>query len=206
MTRHPFGPTRGPRSIVLPALFALLLLAGVLPVATASPSHHAASPVPYQPLTGGLTGPSNLGTGLKGTYEVTATGGPALAPNGTQTGIYSYHASLAGSDLSNTTAIAPSAGVLVNGSVNLTLIAPNTTQSLTIFVLVTSSLGGSNVSQNFSEVVNIVVPYRLTATLVAGAGASIAPFNLTVLLDGSPVGTVPVSLIAPGASFPVSFA
>ncbi|MCI4318212.1 MAG: hypothetical protein L3J96_06700, partial [Thermoplasmata archaeon] len=135
-----------------------------------------------------------------------ASGGPAEAPNGSQAGIYSFKASLAAF---NTTGaiITPDSGVLINGSATLSFVAPNLTESLTIYVDVTSSLGGTNnVSQNFSIQVQIVQPYRLQATLSVASSSSIAAFPVTVLLDGAPVGTVSVPTLQSGATYPLSFA
>jgi len=158
------------------------------------------------PLTGGITGPGTVGTALNATYVVKASGGPALAANGTQTGIYSYKASLTGPNITLAQgAILPTTGVLVGGQVNLTLKAPKVVELITIYVLVTSSQGTTNVSQNFSYSVNIVQPYVVSANLVVGHTSAVAPFDLTVLLDGSPVGSVRVPGLSAASSYPVSF-
>ena len=168
-----------------------MLVAGGVALLGIAPHGRAAT---FPPLTGGVSGPSIAGLAGKGTYTVTASGGPAEAPNGSQAGIYSFKASLAAF---NTTGaiITPDSGVLINGSATLSFVAPNLTESLTIYVDVTSSLGGTNnVSQNFSIQVQIVQPYRLQATLSVASSSSIAAFRVTVLLERRPRGHRAVSV------------
>src|SRR5579863_3173867 len=135
-----------------PVLALLLVLAAVgllaLPGAVAPARGVTPSATTTTPVTGAIHGPSEVGLSLNALYQVTATGGPAESPNGTQIGTYAYKASIAAVNASGAS-ITPTGGVLVNGSVNLTLIAPNVTEELTIFVNVTSSLAGqTNSSTN----------------------------------------------------------
>lgn len=181
-------------------LLALALLAGAAPGARA-----ALLPAAASPLTGGITGPADVGTGLKGTYLVSASGGPAQAANGTQVGTYTFKASLSAANTSGAS-LSTTSGVLTNFSVSIQLIAPNVTEPLTIFVLVTSTYQGTNASQNFSFSVTIVEPYRLSAQLVVGPTAGVTRFELTVLLDGAVVGNVTVPTLAASATYPVTFA
>ncbi len=202
-------PVRTPRRLraraATTALVAATALALVFLAACLQAPNVVAAPT-SAPLTGSVTGAASVGTGLNSTYRVTATGGPALAANGTQIGIYSYKASLSGPNITLAQgAILPSTGVLTGGEMNLTLKAPRVAQLVTIYVLVTSSLGTTNVSQNFSYSVNIVQPYVLSANLVVGPTAAVAPFYLTVLLDGNPVGAVKVPGLSAASSYPVSF-
>jgi len=181
------------------ALLALALAPGLLPLA------HGDASGATLPLTGGVTGPSTVGTGLTGSYLVTAAGGPAQALNDTQVGTYSYQASISAANTTGAT-ITPSAGVLVGFTINLTLDAPNVTEPLTIYVLVNSSYNGQSVDQNFSYSIQVVEPYRLSANLVVGPTSAIGTFDLTVLLDGQPVGQIPVHGLSAGSSYPISFA
>ncbi len=190
---------RGARRGLLVALFGLLLVLTLVVPGPVAPARAAAAS-----LSGGITGPSAIGMGLKGTYVVSASGGPAEAANGTQVGTYAYKATLTATNTSGA-AVTPSTGVLVNGSISLQLIAPNVSESLTIFVLVTSSYQAANTSQNFSYTVSILEPYRVNAQLVVGAAAGIGAFELTVTLDGSPVGSVNVPTLAASATYPVTF-
>lgn len=193
-------PSRRARLPLAAVAFVLLLVAGASTVPSV-----AAAPT-TTPLTGSILGPGTVGTALNATYLVKASGGPALASNGTQTGIYSYKASLAGPNITLAqAAILPSTGVLTGGQVNLTLKAPKVIELITIYVLVTSSQGSANVSQNFSYSVNIVQPFVLSANLVVGHTSAVAPFELTILLDGAPVGAVHVPGLSAASSYPVSF-
>jgi hypothetical protein len=190
----------GPRLLFV---LAVVLIAAVAfpagPLSPVSPARAASSP-----LTGNILGPSVVGVALQATFVVTASGGPAEAANGTTVGIFSYKASYSAV---NTTGVvfSPTSGVLVNGSVTLSLTAPNVTEPLTLFVLVNSSYQGTNVSTNLSDAIQIVEPYRLSANLQVGAASGISPFYLTVLLDGTPVGHVMIPSLTAGASYPLTF-
>jgi hypothetical protein len=192
------------------ALFAVALAVALLAVGLAlpgplAPTETARGTNPsYGTLVGNVTGPANVGLQGNATYTVNVTGGPAVAANGTQVGIYSYNASVAASNTTNVL-ISPASGVILNGSVNLTFKAGNLSQQATISVEITSSFAGTNSSINVSYSVNIVVPYRFAATIVTGSGASLSGFNLTVLLDGRPVGQIVVGTLAANTRFPVAF-
>ena len=197
-------PRRRARPHGLATLLGVAVLLALVLASAAPPARAAASS--SLPLTGSISGPSTVGTALNATYKVQATGGPALAANGTQTGIYSFKATLAGANTTGAgAAIVPSTGVLTGGEINLTLKAPKVTELVTLYVLVTSSQGATNVSQNFSYAVNIVQPYVLSANLVVGNAASVSPFYLTVLLDGAPVGSIRVPGLTAGSSYPIAF-
>lgn len=187
-------------------LLVLALIAGPLALVGGSlPARGAASN--YAPLTGSVQGPGLVAISGHAQYLVSATGGPAEAANGTQVGIYSYTASLGGLPVGNKTGaiITPASGVLVKGEVNLTFVAPNISATVTIFVDVTSSFSGTNISQNFSTVVHVIQPYRLQTTLVVASASSVAAFTVTVTLDGTPVGTVSVPTLTGGATYPLNF-
>jgi hypothetical protein len=194
------------RSVALrTALVAVLLLAAGLALPLGHLAPVGASTAAAATLTGAITGPSVVGLALQTTFTITAAGGPAEAANGTIVGIYSYSASYSAV---NTTGVAftPTSGVLVNQSVTLSFTAANVTEPLTLFVLVNSSYQGTNVSTNLSDVIQIVQPYRLNANLQVGDEAGVAPFYVTVDLDGTPVGSVKVPSLSAGASYPISFA
>jgi hypothetical protein len=148
-----------------------------------------------------------VGKGLHATFAVSANGGPAVAPNGTQTGIFSYKATLSGT---NTTGalVTPVSGVLVNRMTNLSVTAPNVTETVTLAVLVTSSVHGTgtkNVSSNFTTTFRVVQPYHLAATLSVPGPEGSDPFSVTVTLDGTPVGSVAVPALAAGGTYPLGF-
>jgi hypothetical protein len=188
---------RLPASLLVLAALLLLPLLAVL----ASPLAHAAT----SPVTGGITGPTNVGQGLKAKYVVNATGGPAIEANGTQNGTFSFHAYFL-ADNTTGALFAPPSGVLVNGTVTLDFTAPNITESATLSVLVTSANGATNASTNFTLSISIVQPMRLSGVLVVSGAAGVAPFDLTVTLDGAPVGSVAVPSLAAGATYPIDFA
>lgn len=183
-------------------LLALLALAVLLlaPVGPWSPVSRAGADA----VTGQIQGASSVGVALQSTYFVTATGGPAIAANGTQVGILSYKSSFSAV---NTTGIAftPTSGVLVNGSVTLEFTAPNVTESVTLYVLVNSTLANTSTTTNLSDTIQIVQPFRFNANLQVGSSAGVAAFSLTVLLDGAPVGAIKVPSLSAGAAYPISF-
>ncbi|MCI4328205.1 MAG: hypothetical protein L3J86_01355 [Thermoplasmata archaeon] len=190
------------RQLLQVALVAVLLVGSTLPFLAVAPTARGA-PV-FGALSGTISGPSYVGETQNASYVVNVSGGPAVAANGTQVGVYSYNASVSGS---NTTGVSfsPTGGSLPNGTVKLELRTSNVSQLLTLYVLVTSSFSGKNATQNLSYSVNVIVPYRISATLVAGPGASLAPFALTVTLDGVPVGSIPIGALTAGAHTPVTF-
>lgn len=198
MGRPPL-PAPLPRAVL--ATF-LIAAAALLPLLAAGGAGAAAT---FPPLTGSITGPTTVGQLTNTTYHVTANGGPAEAENGTTVGIYDYHAYVSADNLSGLKFGPASQGVLVNRSINLTFGAGNVSESVTLAVLITSTLNGTNTTQNFTVVVQIVQPFVLTTTIQASAGVSVSSFALTVLLDGAPVGTVKVGSISANAATPVSF-
>ncbi len=192
-----FRPVRALGIVVL-----LLVLGASVPLGHLAPIAGARADAP---LVGNIAGPTAVGLALQTTYTVTASGGPAQAANGTQVGIYSFKASFSAVNTTGAS-FTPTSGVLVNGSVTLSFTAPNVTEPLTLFVLVNSSYNGKNISTNLSEAIEIIQPYRFNANLQVGSSAGVAPFYLTVTLDGSPVGSVKVPSLTAGASYPISFA
>lgn len=185
------------------AALALVCLTFLL---SALPLNAGADSAAYPPVTGSITGPTSVGELLKATYTIQANGGPAELTNGSQTGIYSYKAGF-GPGVNTTAAlITPAQGVLVNRTIQLQFQAPNLTETLTIYALVTSSGAGQNASQNFTISVQIVAPYRLLAVLTVTGPAGTLPFSLTVTLDGQPVGSVAIPTLSSGAHYPLNFA
>jgi hypothetical protein len=188
--------------IALGAVVLLLVASGLV---LAAPGAHAGAASHYPPMTGSVSGPTTLGTGLNGTYVVTASGGPAEATNTTIVGVYTFNATLSGP---NTTGaiVTPESGVLVNQTVSLRLAGPTDAgQTITLSVLVRSGYNGANVTENLTEAIDIASPYNLLATLNVAPGATIGPLDLTVTLDGSPVGTVHVPTLTGGTTWPVHF-
>ncbi len=145
------------------------------------------------------TGPSVVGRTLQVQYVVTGSGGPAEAPNGTTVGNITYNATLSGNNVTSAL-IAPPTGVLVNGSVILRFTAPNVTELVKLRIELTSSYDNHNESMNFTNSIQVVPPYVLAGLLVAGP-TTVTGFNMTVTLDGVPVGQVVVPTISANGSY-----
>lgn len=158
-----------------------------------------ASSSSYPTIEHTLVGPSIVGTGLKAEYNLSASGGPALAANGTTVGFIDFNVTLGGTNVTSAS-IQPPTGVLVNGSVILTFTAPNLTQVVTMHVELNSSYHNTSVIDHFNQTVRIVSPYVLSGTLVAGRTA-VTEFNMTVTVDGTPVGVVEVPSIQANSSY-----
>jgi hypothetical protein len=191
------------------AVLALLLLALPAGVLVSAMAARGVSVNATPALTGNISGPTYVGTGLKATFRVQASGGPAVSPNGSVVGRYSYNATLLASNETGLT-ISPSLGVLVNQSVNLSFVAGNVSEPISLHVEITSSANATansttNETENITYAFNIVLPYVLTATVVSRAGATLNGFNLTVYLDGAIVGQVTVPTLAAKASVQVTY-
>lgn len=158
----------------------------------------------YPPLTGGIHGPTTVGMSTNNTYDLSATGGPAVGFNGTQIGILSFSTTVLGTNTSSVQFL-PTAGVLTNGSASLTLKTSNLTQTLTLTVEVTSGYHGDNLSTNFTYTVVVVQPFVVQAVIVVVSDIGTQPFNLTVLLDGQPVGVIRVPSLTARATYSASF-
>jgi hypothetical protein len=199
-------PSRRARAGPLAPIAALLLVLAAVAVAILLPAAPArAAAVNYPTLTGHIEGPNIIGENLTATFPVFATGGPAFGFNGTQVGTLSFSASLTGTNTTGTN-IVPTAGVFTNGEVNLSVKANNLTQTLVISVDVTSGhTGATNVSTNLTYRVQVVQPYTLAATLVVASSFGTLPFDVTVLLDGSPVGSVAIPSLTAHASYALKF-
>ncbi|MCI4338243.1 MAG: hypothetical protein L3J72_02940 [Thermoplasmata archaeon] len=190
-----------PRFGPVAARFALLALLLTSVGLTAMGGAHATA---YPELKANLSGPTLIGTSQAASYALTATGGPAVGFNGTQVGTLSFTSSVAGANTTNVL-LTPSAGVLVNGSVSLSLTASNITETLVLSVEVTSHYLNSNATENLTYRVVVIQPYTLSASVVNQSNYGTAPFNLSVLLDGSPVGRIKVPGMLAGASTQVSY-
>lgn len=193
-------PPMGHRLIVLGALVLVALL-GLLPLPSAAAPGPAATSV-TPPLTGNVTGPSLLSTSSNGTFYLNATGGPAVV-SGDFVGEINWTATLSGPNTTGSS-VSPSNGTISNGTsqpVKLTVTTGAIRESLTLTVEVKSALSTANKTANLSKTFAIVTPYIVRATLVAGAASGLLPFNVTVALDGTVVGTVTVPKLAPNETW-----
>jgi hypothetical protein len=189
---------RSLRRLACLGLLALLLLVGVgLP----APAHAATAS--YPPITETTVGPSIVGKSLQATYTITGSGGPALAANGTLVGNITYNATLSGKNVSSAS-IDPTPGVLVNGQVLLRFTAPNLTENVRLQIELTSTYQGNNTSAFFNTTIQIVAPYVLSGLLEAGP-TTVTGFNLTVTVDGTPVGHAVIPTIVANGSYRFSF-
>ncbi len=171
--------------------------------AASAPSIQAASSSAYPPIQHSVKGPSIVGEALKAEYNLTASGGPALAANGTTVGFIDFNVTLSGTNVTSAS-VDPPTGVLLNGSVILTFTAPNLSEVVTMHIKLTSSYNTTNETTNFTQSIQIVPPYVLTGTLVAGPTA-VTGFNMTVTLDGTPVGVVKVPTIQANSTYTFTY-
>ena len=197
--------TRALLAGVLVAVVLLLTTVGLSPGAVpASPVRAATVPV-VRAVSGNLTGPTILSTGGNATFSINASGGPAFNANGTKVGNFTYYASVATSNLSGVS-ISPTKGNLTgNKSVPAKLVVGPNAESVVITVMVSSVYQKHNQSTNLSATVSVVVPYVVRAEIINGPSATVLSFPVVIDLDSSPIGTVTVPTLTPGASYNLSF-
>jgi hypothetical protein len=159
----------------------------------------------YPPVNGAINGPTTVGELMNVSYTLTATGGPAVAANGTIVGSYTYKANFSAINETGIKLGPATQGVLTNGSITLQFSAPNVVEVVTLSVLFNSTFLTTNATQHVTLQVQIVQPYVLAASLVVGSGAGVQAFELTVLLDGAPVGQIPIVSMTAGTTRAVSF-
>ncbi|HXW67676.1 MAG TPA: hypothetical protein VEL82_07375 [Thermoplasmata archaeon] len=190
------------RAPVVLVLLALALALG--PVGSGAASAH---PVAFAttPVRGNVTGPSLISTQSNASYAVNGTGGPAFSANGTLIGNVTWWAS---TSETNTTGISlsPTTGTITNGIAGTTkLTVGSIAELVTILVMISSRNATLNQTLNVTLRVNVAQPFVLTLFLVAGSNAAVAPFNLTIDLDGAPVGTLAIPRLAAGANYTATF-
>jgi len=187
-----------------PFVAALLLAVVLLLALPTGPAQAAPRPAASgaPPIVGNLTGPSLLATGSNGTFYFNVSGGPAVV-EGEFVGTINWTTNLTGANTTGSS-VSPSNGSITNSTAQPVVLKMTTgaiAESLTLTVDVVSSVATQNASQNFSFTFRLVPPYTVRATLVAGPNAGTLPFNVTVLLDGTAVGTVPVPSLSPNQSW-----
>lgn len=204
-TASPHRSLRAPAGLV--ALLALLLVGTVPIAATGGPvpsgTAHAAA-ASGTPVTGTISGPTQMAPIQRSVFYINGSGGPAQAANGTFVGTISYSASIVGANTSGGT-VAPPQGILINGTGNFSLIAPNATGPITLYVDLTSTLNGKNASTNLSWGIDILTPIVLAGGLKVLGPTSIKPFQLAVELDGAVVGSVKIPALTSGQDYPFTF-
>ncbi len=155
-------------------------------------------------VTANITGPSVVALRASTTYIIQATGGPAVAPNGTIIGNLTYFAQVLGSNLTGVT-LTPTSSLILNGTPGRPILeVANTTEVLTIQVEVTSVYQTQNQSINITYLVHVVQPYVVQATLVTGS-ANVGQFTILVALDGTQVGNVSVPNLDANQNYQFSY-
>ncbi|MGA9840624.1 MAG: hypothetical protein WBF81_02610 [Thermoplasmata archaeon] len=193
------------RSGGLASAIGLLLVCGALLVPGASGLADAHLAPASTPVAGNVTGPTVLAYSASQAYFINASGGPAFAANGTQVGNLTFYASVTGANTTDLT-ISPTEGNITNATAeSVELTVGNATQVASILVEIASVYGTANVTLNITYSVNVVQPYVLTLNLIADSSVTVAAFNLTVQLDGTPVGTIAIPQLTPNEAYAASF-
>jgi len=191
------------RRTLLRLLFALAAVGLVVGSPLAVPDARAAPPT--TPVTGTVTGPSLLATLKTGTLSLNATGGPAVAPNGSRIGNITYHISLTAANLTGVS-VSPSSGAIVTAAPStIEFAAGSNPETVVVTVEFSSIYQKENVSINVTHSISIVQPYVITATIYNVASTTVLGFPVTIDLDGQPVGTVNVPSLTPGGVYNLSF-
>jgi hypothetical protein len=173
---------------------ALVLGGGARPVVAATPS---ASPTP---VAGNISGPTVVAESTNDTYFINGSGGPAYS-DGMQVGTVNWTASVAGTNTTGVTLI-PATGSLKNNTPGITTIEVGAVlQTLTLTVEISSTNDTANESLNLTYTIHVVQPFTLTLHLEAGYAAAVAAFNLTIFLDGNPVGRLHIPALGPGENW-----
>jgi hypothetical protein len=192
------------RARVLPLLI-LLALALILAFPLSSAARVETHPGSTHPLTGNITGPNLLPVAGKGTYVITASGGPAELSNGTVTGNYTYSTSLIG--VNTTGGIAtPSTGTLKNGTAQISLSAPNNTGSYTLTVNVSSNpRSGNSTHIVLSYSFTVAAPYVISVSLANHNDFTVTGAEIAVILDGSTITTITLPSIAANGTYAFTY-
>ena len=156
-------------------------------------------------VSGTIQGPNVLATHATGKYVINATGGPAVAANGTRVGNLTFYASVSGPHLTGVS-LAPETGSITTvGPGNTFLSVSGATETLTIRVMISSTSGTENQSVNLTYTVNVVTPYVVSATLVNSGSATVLGVSVAIALDGTVVGNVSLPAITPGGEYNLSY-
>ncbi len=191
---------------LLALLMVLVLLPGaLLGLAVTAPAARAATASVAGGLTANITGPTLLSVGSNHRYQIHATGGPAVSPNGTLIGNLTYYAGVSAPDLTGVT-ITPTSAALLNGTPGQPLLEVGSiAQTLTIDVMVSSVYNRTNASVNLTYIVQVVTPYVVAAEIVNPGNITVGSFPVLVELDGTQVGNVTVPAINPHADYNLSY-
>ncbi len=189
------------RTLLLVAILVAGAFGGLTGAAWATPSGTAASahpalPASSPPLTGSVHGPTLVLPNATNVYTVNATGGPAVAANGTRVGNLTFYASLASANTTGVKVSPTFGGLTGNSSYSIFLTVGPVAQTVTLTVEFASVYQHQNVSINLTTVIQVVRPFQLTGEVVASA-TTVLPFSIQVALDGTIVGSVSVPTLTP---------
>jgi len=189
-------------AVVLLIVPAVLVAVGVLaPPASAGPAGTVAA---AEPVGAKLTGPSIVATQSTQKFLLNAWGGPAMLSNGTIVGNISFYATLVGPNLTGVSLVPSSYTWTSNVTEDAALAVGNATEAISIDLLISSLYHGKNESTNLTYTINIVQPYVISATLVAGS-TWVQTFTVYVTLDGSVIGNVSVPALQANGTYPLKF-
>jgi len=164
----------------------------------------AQAPSPTGPVTGNISGPSVVGTSTNDTYFINGTGGPAFL-NGEQVGNITWYATVAGTNTTVVTVL-PTSGTITNHTPGVVTVEMGPlVQTISLQVEIASTNHTTNISANFTQTIHIVQPYLLTLHLHVSSVAAIHEFNLTIDLDGVPVGRIHIPPLAAGTNDTAEF-
>jgi hypothetical protein len=182
----------------------LLLVVGSALVLAPGAASGASATSPTTSLTGNVTGPSVVGVSTNDSYYINATGGPAFL-NGEQVGSLNWTASISGTNTSVVTVLPTSGSIKNNTAGVVTLEMGALVQPIVLTVAISSSNHTANVTINETEKIQIVQPYLLTLHLHVSSVAAIHEFNVSIDLDGVPVGRIHIPPLAAGANDTAEF-
>jgi len=184
-------------------LAALLLLGTCAALLPQFPA--AAAAAAYPPVQGNITGPHYIAIGSNSTYYTNGSGGPADT-SGVVIGNLTWKASVTGPNLTGVS-VSPNAS---NSSLgpgapgHTTLKVGNFTETLTLTVEITSTQGSLKASTNLTYTVQVVLPYIVRATLVAGP-QKVGPFVIAITLDGHWIANITVPAIEANKTYNLTY-
>ncbi len=156
-------------------------------------------------VTGNITGPTVVSTGTNATFYFNGTGGPAYSTSGTVVGNISWVATVAGTNTTGVTVSPTSGNLTLTSPAKTTVAVGSVIQTLTLTIELSSKNSSANESTNVTWVFHVVQPYTMTLYLVVGSSSGVAAFNITIFLDGDPVGSLAIPALAAGATYTATF-
>jgi hypothetical protein len=184
----------------------LLVVSGAVAIAPGVASAASVAPAqsPTSPVSGNVSGPTVVALSSNDSYFINGTGGPAFL-NGEQIGNITWYVTVTGTNTSVVTVL-PTSGSITNHTPGIVTVEMGTlVQTITLTVEIASTNATTNDTTNLTQVVHIVQPYLLTLNLHVSSTAAIHEFNLTIDLDGVPVGRIHIPPLAAGTNDTAEF-